>query len=115
MGLHILLLAKLKLFKATSHGLHTPITFLLLGPCILKLVSSFKSFGQVWHDMLHSLRLFCFQTRHIMTAADEPRRGRLQALRSFFEQLMLSPRNYNSGRFVDADEESLRSLVMIPF
>nr|GLL48613.1 hypothetical protein A4A49_09147 [Ipomoea trifida] len=116
MGLHLLLIGKLHLFKATSHCLSS-VSFLLLGPFVLKLVSGLKPIRQVCHEIVYSLRLFFFQMGEITFNAEPGAAAQgggggarwQRALRLVCERLTRA----RHPQFLETDEESLLDLSMI--
>ncbi|KAG5588932.1 hypothetical protein H5410_039446 [Solanum commersonii] len=122
MGLHLLLIGKIKILATSStHSLSNPLLVSLLWPYILKLAAfSFRPIHQVYSDLIYSIRLFSFQMSQI-TFNTEPHVGPSRggdggrntrwerAVRLVSERLIHARRS----QFSEADEESLRELSMI--
>ncbi|KAL3499581.1 hypothetical protein ACH5RR_038674 [Cinchona calisaya] len=123
MGLHLVLLAKLKLITITHHHvcLGTPIIVSLLGPFLLKFFfTTFRPLQQAFINTIYSSRLFIFQMGQIINSNSEPpgfsngpgtgTSTRWQrALRLVNERLTLA----RHSQVTESDEESLRALSVL--
>ncbi|OIS97416.1 hypothetical protein A4A49_09147 [Nicotiana attenuata] len=128
MGLHLLIIGKINLMATSSHSLSSPLLVSLLWPFILKLAAfSCRPIGQVYSDLVYSLRLFSFQMSQITfnTTTDQSTGGSggnsggsgggggntrwERAVRLICERITLA----RHSQFSETDEESFRDFSMI--
>ncbi|KAJ9706904.1 hypothetical protein PVL29_002059 [Vitis rotundifolia] len=109
MGLHLLVLAKLKLLSS-SHSC-SPLVVNLVWPFLIKLSYSFRFVHGAYADVIHASRLFFFQLRQITFDPQQDDLGngtRLErAIRLVHRRLTRSSRSQMD------DEDSLHTLSML--